>query len=57
MVNDNMLVLTVIILILDKKNMQYFIIIYPVIIYPIFNNLSDFIIIYVTYTSNRRKLK
>jgi len=53
MVNDNMLVLNVVILILNKKNMQYFIIIYPVV----FNNLSDFIIIYVTYISNRRKLK
>ena len=58
MVNDNMLVLTVVILILNKKNMQYFIIIYPVVIYPVvFNNLLDFIIIYVTYISNRRKLK
>jgi len=39
MVNDNTLVLNVAILILNKKNMQYFIIIYPVFYNYISSNL------------------
>jgi len=52
MVDDNMLVQTVVIIILNKKYMQYFITISSSI-----HNLSNFIIIYVTYIFNRTKLK